>query len=605
MEDNRVNQPGSVWIKDGKIYVRNPRGDAPPAVVTPGPGIRLYVNGVEQHGATPVREEDKIVIEPELREEPGRVTVMVAPNKFKAFVDIRLTKQFRYNILDAGPQQSVVVKTSTVSGGVMPIDKEALRHLLAENGVTHGIIEETLDLLYKRPSNGRFLIAEGVTPEPSTDDRVELHFNLTEEGRPLISANGTVDYRNLGRFSSVEAGALLATKHPGVPGKPGYRVNGEEVYPLPPKAIELEAGHGASLSADGKAVTAAISGRPVLRRSGSRYIFSVDPQLIITGDVDLTTGNVNFRGCVKITGNVHEAMKVEATGDVSIGGEVAEAVIDAQGSVSARSIISSSVRAGGQGVYYEKLKGPVAELAQLLVQAVKSVGPLMDYAATRNQKLTPATALLLLIDQRFQRIPHIIRDLSQIVESAPQFKIKLPPEFRDTVRRLKEMFLKLGIATCGNLEPVKEALDNLSAMQSEILQLISSAHAKVVADYVLNSNIEATGDIYITGQGAFNSNLISGGQVKIDGIFRGGEINAQDNVFIGKAGSDIGVQTTVKVARGKKITIKKAYPGVLLYIGKQVAEITKPQREIRASIDDEGRIDLNAISWNPSQDKTS
>lgn len=603
MEENEVREPGLVWVKDGKVYAQNPRGDAALPTITPGPGVRLFVNGTEKHETTPVREEDEILIEPELQEEPGRVAVMVAPNKFKAYLDVRLTKRTNYHIPDTNPRQSLVLEAEAVTEEVMPLDKEALQRLLTENNVTYGIIEENLDSLFERPANGKVLIAEGTSPEPSIDEKVEFHFSLTEKGKPLISENGTVDYRDLGLFSSVEAGALLATKHPGVPGKPGYRVNGEEVHPSPPKSVELEAGHGATLSDDGRSVTAAISGRPIFRQSGSRCIISVDPQLTIKGDVDLTTGNVSFSGRVKITGNVREAMKVEATGDISIGGEVAEAIIDAQGSVTARSIISSSVRAGGQGVYYEKLKGPVAELMQLLIQAGKSVGPLMEHAAARNQRLTPAAALLLLIDQRFQRIPHITRDLAKIVESAPQFKIKLPSGFRDTVISLKEMFLKLGIATYDSLEPVKEALENLSAMQSEIAKLTSGAHAKVVVQYALNSNIEATGDIYITGQGAFNSNLRSGGKVKIEGSFRGGKIEAQDNVFIGKAGSDIGVQTIIKVARGKKITIKKSYPGVLLYVGKQIAEITKPQREIRTSIDSEGHIDLNAISWDPSKEE--
>jgi len=603
MEENETNEPGSAWVKAGKVYVRNPQGDAALANIIPGPRVRLYVNGAEKHEATPVREEDKIIIEPEVQEEPGRVAVMVARNKSEAYLDVRLTKRTSYRIPDTDPQQSLVLEAEAVTEEVMPLEKEALQRLLTEHNVTYGIIEETLNSLYERPANGRFLIAEGTSPEPSIDEKVELHFSLTEEGKPLISEDGTVDYRDLGLFSSVEAGSLLATKHPGVPGKPGYRVNGEEVHPSPPKPVELEAGHGATLSDDGKSVTAATSGRPICRRSGGRCIISVDPQLTIRGDVDLTTGNVKFPGPVKITGNVREAMKVEAAGDVSIGGEVAEAVIDAQGSVTARSIISSSIRAGGQRVYYEKLKGTVAELVQLLVQAVKSVRPLMEHAAARNETLAPAAALLLLIDQRFQRIPHITKDLAEIVESAPQFKIKLPSRFRDTVMSLKEMFLKLGIATYGGLEPVKEALENLSQMQSEISQLISGAHAKVVAQYALNSNIEATGDIYITGQGAFNSNLRAGGRVKIEGSLRGGEIEAQDSVSIGKAGSDIGVKTIIKVARKKKIAIKKSYPGVILYVGKQVAEITKPQREIETYIDDEGRLEIFAISWDPGEER--
>lgn len=603
MKTEEAKEPGAAWVKDGRIYVRNPQDGAPPATLIPTEGVRLYVNGVEKDEPTPVREEDEIRIEPEIREEPGRIAVLVDPNKFKAYLDVRLTARTSYRLLDSEPQETLPLEAVPKTEQIVPLDTEAVRRLLAENGVTHGIKEDALAAIYQNPSNGRYLVAEGQSPEPATDERVEVVYNMTEEAKPLIHENGTVDYRDLGRFQSVEPGTVLAVKHPGIPGKPGFRVNGEQVEPSPPKVIELEAGHGAAVSPDGMSVTATISGRPVFRQTGNRYIVSVDPQLVIKGDVNLETGNVDFRGSVQITGNVIEAMKVKATGNVTVGGEVAEAVIEAQGNVSARSIISSTVHAGGQMVYYEKFKAPTAELLHALIQALKGVGPLLEHAAAQKQKLTPGAALLFLIDGKYQQIPKLIKELVKLVEQAPQFKVKLEPVFRDTISGLKDLFLGINLATYTDLEPVGRAIKDLSAIQAKLATLISGARARVTAQYVLNSHIEASGDVIIAGQGAYNSTVRSGGSVRIEGIFRGGELEAQDNVFIAKAGSDIGVKTVVKVPSGKKIAIKKAYPGVVLQVGKQIAEVAKPQREINTSIDSDGRIELNAISWDPGQEE--
>lgn len=603
MEISGVKEPGAAWVKDGKIYVRNPQNDAPPATLIPTEGVRLYVNGVEKHEPTPVREEDEIRIEPEVREEPGRIAVLVAPNKFKAYLDVRLTARTSYRLLDSEPQETLTLDAIPKTEQVMPLDIEAVRRLLAENGVTYGIKEDALAAIYQNPSNGRHLVAEGQSPEPATDERVGVVCDMTEEAKPLVHENGTVDYRDLGRFQSVEPGTVLAVKHPGIPGKPGFRVNGEQVEPSPPKVVELEAGHGAAVSPDGMSVTATVSGRPVFRQTGNRYIVSVDPQLVIKGDVNLETGNVDFRGSVQITGNVIEAMKVKAAGNVTVGGEVAEAVIEAQGNVSARSIISSMVHAGGQMVYYEKFKGPTTELLHALIQAIKGVGPLLEHAAIQKQKLTPGAALLLLIDGKYQQIPKLVKELVKLVEQAPQFKVKLEPAFRDTISGLKDLFLGINLAAHTDLEPVGRAIKDLSTIQAELTALISGARARVTAQYVLNSHIEATGDVIIAGQGAYNSTIRSGGSVRIEGIFRGGELEAQGNVFIAKAGSDIAVKTVVKVPSGKNITIKKAYPGVVLQVGKQIAEVAKPQREINTSIDSDGRIELNAISWDPGQEE--
>jgi uncharacterized protein (DUF342 family) len=604
LPESQLVEPGVVWAKDGKVFIRDPGENGPPALISPGQGIRLIVNGTEQQGLTPVYAKDKIEIIPETHEEPGKIAVLVAPNKMKAYLDVRLTKRTTYRLADTEPQQNLVLEGVPVTEELMPLDKEGLHRLLAENHVTHGILEAALASLYEKPTSGRLLIAEGKSPEPPVDEKVLITCCIDGEARPVILENGTADYRNLGRFPSVEAGAVLAVKQPGIPGKPGFRVDGEPVPPPPPKTVKLEAGPGATLSPDAKSVIATVSGRPVIRQTGNRYLCSVEPYLKIKGDVDLETGHIIFKGHVEIAGSVREAMRVEAAGKVFIGGEVAEATIVAEGDIVARSIIGSTVRAGGPKVYYEKVRQTVTEVAQLLTQALRNVEPTLQHAAARGRKLTPPGALLMLIDSKYQRLPQAVKELVKLLETAPQFKVKVPPPWRETISSLNDLFLKFGLATEHNLENVLKALKELVSLQAEVTELASGAQAGITAQYVLNSDLEATGNVQVTGQGAFNSNIRAGGGVKVLGIFRGGEIEAQDNVFIGLAGSDIAVKTVIKVASNKKIEIKKSYPGVVLYVGRQVAEITKPQREIHTSLDSEGRLEISAISWEPeTQDK--
>ncbi len=598
---DEVEQTGLAWVKDGKIYIRDPQGEAHPAVIAKGEGVRLWVNGTERSNPTPVRESDEITYETETREEPGRVTVMIAPNKYKAFIDVRLTRRTTYSLLDAEPQQNLSLDTNPNVKEEMPITQEELRNLLRENGVVYGIQDTFLASLYESPAAGRHLIAEGTLPEPPTDEKVIVCIKQTDEGKPMILEDGTVDYRNLQRYVSVEPGAVLAVKKPGVPGKSGFRVNGEEVYAPAPKIVELQAGYGASLAPDGMSVSSTAEGLPVFRQTGSRCVVLVDPRLSIKGDVNLETGNVKFRGSVHITGSVKEAMKVEATGDVTVGQDVAGAVIETQGNVTARSLIASTVRAGGQTIYYEKLKAPLTQLVQALIQAVQGVGTMMEHAAARNQPLQPGPALLLVIEQKYRQIPALIKDLVKLTEEAPQFKVELDPMIVKSVLNAKKVFLGLGLADFNSLENISKTIKDLAAAQDEVLTLVSTGRARVIIQYALNSHIEATGDVLVTGQGAYNTNILSSGRVKIEGIFRAGELAAQGNVYVGKAGSDIGVRTVFKVPWGKNIELKKAYPGVIVQIGKQVVEVNRPMRMINTSINSDGQIELNGISWVPSE----
>lgn len=121
-------------------------------------------------------------------------------------------------------------------------------------------------------------------------------------------------------------GQLLVVKSPPARGKPGMTVRGEELAPQMGEDIPIIAGKNTYTSDDGLRIYSAAFGKIIWK--GHRV--DVDEELVITGDVD---EDIDFDGQVKIEGSVGEKFKVNATGNITIGGSVTDAEINSGGSI--------------------------------------------------------------------------------------------------------------------------------------------------------------------------------------------------------------------------------------------------------------------------------
>ncbi|MDE3078099.1 MAG: DUF342 domain-containing protein, partial [Chloroflexota bacterium] len=145
--------------------------------------------------------------------------------------------------------------------------------------------------------------------------------------RPLIREDGTVDYRDLIRLHTVPSGTVLGRYLPATAGEPRRDVFRRETphkmgNEVPPQRF---AGPNVSLAANGIDYIATKAGRP-LREKGRIEVMEV---YAIQGDVDFSTGNVDFKGEVYVGGSVKPGFKVNASGSVQVGGLVDEANIEA------------------------------------------------------------------------------------------------------------------------------------------------------------------------------------------------------------------------------------------------------------------------------------
>jgi len=200
------------------------------------------------------------------------------------------------------------------------IKKEVI-HSLEEAGVVFGIKEEVLELLSSGEENllsHWVVVAEGIPPEESQNAKIDVLVKIAEKGLQDLENEMTVDFKSLGFIPNVKKGTLIARKIPPKEGKEGKDVFGNSIKVKKPKDINLKAGPNTELSQDGLEIKATANG--FIIKEGNK--FTVETLLVVRGDVDYSTGNIECLGSVHVTGGVKEDFSVIAGETLEINGVV-------------------------------------------------------------------------------------------------------------------------------------------------------------------------------------------------------------------------------------------------------------------------------------------
>lgn len=239
-----------------------------------------------------------------------------------------------------------------------------IRGVIKENRITMGIDEELLEKLETtRIPEAPYVIAAGRKTENGEHGRIEYFFETESVGyKPKELEDGSLDYMNLNLFQVATKGMVLARIYPPTLGIDGYSVMGDVVRATPGKPVLSPVGKNVTLSEDGTEVTANVEGQIVFQNKK----INVNPVLEIRGNVDNSTGNINFLGTVVVKGNILSGFSVTTSGDIECEGVVEgafltcdgdiwikggvqgmeKAILKAQGSVTAKFIENATVVAG-------------------------------------------------------------------------------------------------------------------------------------------------------------------------------------------------------------------------------------------------------------------
>lgn len=210
-----------------------------------------------------------------------------------------------------------------------------LIEILKEVGVHDTIDMERLALFCEESARGcnqsNVLLAAGTAPEPGIDGWFELAVRTSaDEAEFLEDAHGNIDFRTQRTYTNVNAGDLIGTLHPPQKGTPGSSAHGLPVEALMGQHFNLKAGDGVKFNADDGTAMASKAGRVILDSKG---LLTVSEQVVVSGDLNLEVGNIDFNGFVEIRGDVLDGFNIRAGKGIKVSGTIGACRIESDGSV--------------------------------------------------------------------------------------------------------------------------------------------------------------------------------------------------------------------------------------------------------------------------------
>ncbi|MFZ5944859.1 MAG: flagellar assembly protein A [Bacillota bacterium] len=589
------DEEGMVEVRGGRLRVYGPVGRGKPAVIIPTPGVILRVNGVTVYGSRPVREDEEIEVE-SLEEgvQQAGVKVKISEDGYTARVQVTPQVTVRHELAEQNAQSVLQLLTKGHREEKKTVNAAEVEAALREQGVVFGLEHEEISRTAAVADGSWRIAAQGEPVRQGRDGFVEYLFDLT----PVEITYGkdeSINYWERYSFPSVKEGEVLAVLYPPVPGTPGKKVTGETVLPRPLKEASLKVKEGVSISEDGRKAVALRAGRPVLEGYREAYLKIV--QLMVhPGDVDLKSGNLRYHGDLLILGNVSEGMKVAAHGNITVMGDIVGAVVQAGGRVVCRGkLIGTEVRAGGLKSFYNRIAPLLDELGEILEGITEETTRIKEhpqYKEKIDKKLLNGIVWFLM-DKNKSRTEKLLTEYAAAITGVD---LPFPPTIRAVVQDIKNLTnlqAKQDFSMPDELENILGKKQNIT----RLLEAIPDQPGDIICSYVQNSILDASGSIIVAEQGCYHSTLTAGKQVKVKGVFRGGEISARDNVSLDEAGSPglSAGKVKIKVPEEAVVFFNRVYQETSVLIGNRSYIFEDDLSQVKVFLGNRGTVKMESF----------
>lgn len=222
---------------------------------------------------------------------------------------------------------------------------EKIMAALEAKHISFGIMEnDLLEAVEKKRYNENICAARWQPPVDGQDGAVTYLFKTNAVIAPTEDEKGFVDYKNLGIVNNITKGTTIATITLPTEGEPGRNILGAAVPQRRGVPARVSAANGTQLVNNGTELIAA-------RNGNLRFVngsFNVEEDLIITEDVGVSTGNIDFIGNVTVRGNVLEGYRVSSKKNITVNGSAIGAELCADGDIILRTgCINSTITCKG------------------------------------------------------------------------------------------------------------------------------------------------------------------------------------------------------------------------------------------------------------------
>ena len=583
IEQTGVTKCGLAWVENGKILVKDPEPGLPKPTIIPCQGISIYINNSLLEQEREVTAKDTINSVPVFHKEPGFVRVHLSKDRLHALLEMKADTIVSYKLQETQPSNRLTLSTLEVTTKQSPLGFDQITKLLEKHHVTHGIDYNVIKQLVEYPYDGTVEIARGQSPTPAIDGKIELLFEENTGHIELSNEYDNVDFKEINKLPTVGVGDPLAINHPPEPGSPGKDVSGGILKAKDPLCFNLKAGKGVKLLEDGSRAISLTEGLPKVKKVGTNWTIMVDSLLVHNGDVNMSTGNIRFRGNVHITGCVDNGMSISASGDVLVSSLITGAKVTAGANLFVKgNVVNGELLAGGFFVLAESIKPLLAQLKLYLAEVY-------EFAATSYSRIASSKSIRLGNILAFMRERNFHRQLTYVEvlqNKLKEFDLKLLGAYEEPLVYSLNKLSGINLINFATPEDFQFTIDQIQTVY-EYVESTNALQGTVKITCALNSLIRSAGPVYVHGPGCFNTQIISGGPVTVTGVFRGGNVQAADYAHIYEAGSEMGTKTAIAVPQDKSIKLDRIYPGVCVQIGKRRKIIDYKMTRVEYYLDEE------------------
>ncbi|RXT15460.1 FapA family protein [Ammoniphilus sp. CFH 90114] len=540
---------GYITIKDGELRVVDPSEGGRLPILCPHDELEIRVNGEIIKTPTHVRSSDLVSWSRNPSIKPYEL--QVSPDQLQLFLKLSPDALKRPRLRDISPRVKLVLLYDLENDGQIWLKDHILQDLLSM-GIMAQINEEALDNELFTPSFHYILLAEGTPLTPSKDGYLECIIDgQPEEG--LKEVNGRVDYRERLRIPTVNPGDVIAIIHSPINGINGKDLYGKVLQPKPPKQVAFRLGKNVELNTDGR-ILALKQGRPSITGQIVKTI-EVCRSYTVHQNVDIKTGNIYFAGDLLIYGDVCEGMRVEASGNIHIHGNVYSAyVVSAQHVNVSGNVFNSQVAGGQHGLFLSRVYVIFRSLAQEIEGLMKAATHTQRVLRERGTSAPPGHIIALLVESKFKKITENFKQLSEILAEAGR-RLPIPIEYTVMQRMLTPFSQHHLILT----QSVESLTSILFAINKEIEKLESSIQEEshVTFSSATNSTIQTNGSIIINGLGVMTSNLFAGKNCVFRhprSVLKGGKVQAGEQIIAQEVGSEFGSTPYLQADKSIQVT---------------------------------------------------
>ncbi|WP_162463422.1 FapA family protein [Paenibacillus psychroresistens] len=559
---------GWVKVEHNKIHVHNASSGGKSAMISAIPPLELIKNGIKVKNSTVVSSTDSILWK--VSEEP-MFEIIVSDDKMIAYFKLNALVRYRWFLLDQARIPHAYLKAEKDPSRVSEtLQFNEIVTDIVKLGILNNLDIRVIQNELLHPTYEKIAIAKGKPLVPGKDAKLDTFF----EERLLSEYNeveGVVDYRNHLSIPNVTAGEVIAKKTMMSVGSLGCDVYGQVLTPAAVKDIQVYAKDNINLLDDGL-IVATSEGRPRITGTERVKYFDISTAYIVSGNVDMETGNICFSGDIVVYGDVMDHMILESLGSIYVSGNVYNATLTATGSIHVKgNIVGSHLYSGYFGVMFNRLYNGTKMLLVLLEQLLQAASLLQEAITKKQNKIKYGQIIQLLIESKLKEIPDTAKEILFVIANIQKVnKVEL-----DKLRQMLELILQpIKLVEHMQVKVLQELIELVRETNEEVARM-QEPKAIIEIRQCHLSTLKANGDIIIVADGVVQSELYSSRNIIFQSLFsvcRGSTLESEGFITAMIVGGQTGTGTNTVLKAKRRVSIRKMYTGRVC-VGRYCVEI--------------------------------